>query len=229
MRPPMAPTLIDQLFGLPFLTIRWYAVCILSGALLASLVASRRAVARGEDPRHVQNLLMAGLLVGVLCARLYYVAFAWPRYAGQSLLTILNPQGGGLAIHGALIGAALLTVIYTRWHGLLLLRWLDICVPTVLVGQALGRWGNFFNEEAYGRPTTLPWGLDIPAAKRISPYTDATLYPASTRFHPTFLYESLWNLGAFGLIIGLERRWGDRFRPGDSALLYGVLYSIGRF
>jgi phosphatidylglycerol---prolipoprotein diacylglyceryl transferase len=229
MRPPMGPTLIDQLFGLSFLTVRWYAVCILGGAVLASVVAARRAVARGENPDHVQNLLTWGLVVGVACARLYYVAFEWRRYAGQPLLAILNPQGGGLAIHGALIGAALLTVIYTRRHGLPLLRWLDICVPTVLIGQALGRWGNFFNEEAYGRPTTLPWGLDIPAAKRIAPFNDPANYPASTRFHPTFLYESLWNLGAFGLIIALEHRSGDRFKPGDSALLYGVLYSIGRF
>jgi phosphatidylglycerol:prolipoprotein diacylglycerol transferase len=225
----MGPTLIDHLFGLPFLTVRWYAICILTGALLAALVAARRAVARGEDPRHVQSLLTWGLVIGVFCARLYYVAFEWRRYADQSLLTILNPQGGGLAIHGALLGAALVTVVYTWRAGLNLLRWLDICVPTVLLGQALGRWGNFFNEEAYGRPTTLPWGLDIPLTKRIAPYTDLTIYPASARFHPTFLYESLWDLSAFSLIIALERRWGARFKPGDSALLYGMIYSIGRF
>ena len=148
MRPPFGPTLVDGLFGIPFLTIRWYAICILGGAMLAAFVAARRASDRGENPQHVDAILIAGLLVGVACARLYYVAFEWSRYADQPLLTILNPQGGGLAIHGALIGAALVMIVYTRRHRLSLLRWLDICVPTVLIGQAIGRWGNFFNEEA---------------------------------------------------------------------------------
>jgi phosphatidylglycerol---prolipoprotein diacylglyceryl transferase len=138
-------------------------------------------------------------------------------------------RGGGLAIHGALLGAGGATVYYTWRHNLSLLRWLDICLPTVLVGQALGRWGNFFNQEAYGRPTTLPWGLDIAPEHRIPPYDDLVQYPATTRFHPTFLYESLWNITALGLILWLERRFRERLKPGDSALLYGALYSVGRF
>jgi phosphatidylglycerol:prolipoprotein diacylglycerol transferase len=110
-----------------------------------------------------------------------------------------------------------------------LLTWLDICLPTMLVGQAIGRWGNFFNQEAYGRPTTLPWGLDIPPERRIPPYDNLAQYPPSTRFHPTFLYESLWDAGALLVILHLERRWRSQLKPGDSALLYGVLYSAGRF
>jgi len=169
------------------------------------------------------------MLLGILGARIYYVAFEWQRYAGRPLLEIINPQGGGLAIHGAIVGALIAVVIYTRRQHLPLLRWLDICVPTLLIGQAIGRWGNFFNQEAYGRPTTLPWGLDIPADRRIPPYDNLQQYPLSTRFHPTFLYESLWDAGALVLILWIERRFRPWLRSGDSALFYSMLYSAGRF
>jgi phosphatidylglycerol:prolipoprotein diacylglycerol transferase len=169
------------------------------------------------------------MVLGIIAARIYYVAFEWPRYAGRPLLEIVNPQGGGIAIHGAIIGALLAVLLYTRRQRLPLLTWLDICAPAMLVGQAIGRWGNFFNQEAYGRPTTLPWGLDIAPEHRIPPYDNLTQYPTSTRFHPTFLYESLWDASALVLILWLERRFRPQLKPGDSVLLYGLLYSAGRF
>ena len=229
MQPPTGPTLIDHLFGLSFLTVRWYGVLIIGGAMLAATQAARRARAHDIADEHVWNQLLLGLLLGIIGARLYYVAFEWERYATRPLLEILNPQGGGLAIHGAIVGALLAVLIYTRRHRLPLLTWLDICVPTLLVGQAIGRWGNFFNQEAYGRPTMLPWGLDIAPEHRIPPYDNLQQYPPSTRFHPTFLYESLWDSGALLLILWIERRFHGWLKPGDSALLYGVLYSAGRF
>ncbi len=229
MRPPFGPNLIDHLFGLPFLTVRWYGVLIVSGAILAGYLAARRARAHGIGEEHVWNQLLLGMFIGIICARIYYVAFEWDRYAGRPLLEIINPQGGGIAIHGAIIGALLAVLLYTRRHHLPLLAWLDICAPTVLIGQAIGRWGNFFNQEAYGRPTTLPWGLDIAPEHRMPPYDNIQQYPANTRFHPTFLYESLWDIGALLLILGIERRFRAWLKPGDSALLYGVLYSAGRF
>lgn len=229
MRPPFGPYLFDHLFGLPVLTVRWYGVIIVSGAILAGALAARRARARQIDPDHVWNQLLLGMVLGIICARIYYVAFEWPRYAGKPLLEIINPQGGGIAIHGAIIGALIAVLIHTHRQRLPLLPWLDVCAPTLLVGQAIGRWGNFFNQEAYGRPTTLPWGLDIPPDHRIPPYDNLAQYPTSTRFHPTFLYESLWDAGALVLILWIERRFGNRLRPGDSSLLYGVLYSAGRF
>src|SRR6266540_237908 len=192
MRPPTGPYLIDHLFGLPFLTVRWYGVLIVSSTILAGFLATRRARARGIDAEHVWNQLLLGMLLGILGARIYYVAFEWQRYAGRPLLEIINPQGGGLAIHGAIVGALIAVLIYTR-------------------------------------PTTLPWGLDIPPDRRIPPYDNLQQYPASTRFHPTFLYESLWDAGALVLILWIERRFRAWLRPGDSALLYGVLYSAGRF
>jgi phosphatidylglycerol:prolipoprotein diacylglycerol transferase len=229
MRPPTGPNIIDHLFGLPFLTVRWYGVLIVSGAILAGYLATRRARAHGINEEHVGNQLLLGMLLGIIGARMYYVAFEWQRYAGRPLLEIINPQGGGLAIHGAIIGALIAVLMYTRRNQLPLLTWLDICVPTLLIGQAIGRWGNFFNQEAYGRPTTLPWGLDIPPDRRIPPYDNLGQYLPSTRFHPTFLYESLWDAGALVVILWLERRLRARLKPGDSALLYGVLYSAGRF
>jgi phosphatidylglycerol:prolipoprotein diacylglycerol transferase len=229
MRPPTGPTLIDHLFGLSFLTVRWYGVLIIGGAMLAAALAARRARAHAIADEHVWNQLLLGLLIGIIGARLYYVAFEWGRYANRPLLEILNPQGGGLAIHGAIVGALLAVLLYTRRHRLPLLTWLDICVPTLLIGQAIGRWGNFFNQEAYGRPTTLPWGLDIAPEHRIPPYDNLQQYPPSTRFHPAFLYESLWNASALLLILWIERRFRGWLKPGDSALLYGVLYSTGRF
>src|SRR6266511_3652556 len=138
MRPPTGPNIIDHLFGLPFLTVRWYGVLIVSGAILAGYLATRRARAHGINEEHVWNQLLLGMLLGIIGARMYYVAFEWQRYAGRPLLEIINPQGGGLAIHGAIIGALIAVLIYTRRHQLPLLTWLDICVPTLLIGQALG-------------------------------------------------------------------------------------------
>ncbi|HMO55819.1 MAG TPA: prolipoprotein diacylglyceryl transferase [Roseiflexaceae bacterium] len=218
-----------DLFGLP-IAIRWYGVLIMAGALLSAYVAANRARLRNHDPEHVWNLLMLGLVLGIAGARAYYVAFEWPRFAGRPLLDIINPATGGLAIHGALIGAIAAALIYTRRNRLGLIEWLDICLPTVLLAQAVGRWGNFFNQEAYGRPSELGFGLVIDAEHRVEPFRDMQAYPRETTlFHPTFLYESIWNLVGFGLLIWIERRFGKRLRPGDMALGYAIVYGAGRF
>jgi phosphatidylglycerol:prolipoprotein diacylglycerol transferase len=229
IHPPTGPFLINvNILGFA-LQVRWYGVLIIGGAMLAAWLAARRAERRGYDPEDVWNLLLLGLVLGIACARAYYVAFEWERYAGQPLLTIINPQGGGLAIHGALIGAIAAALIYTRWKKLPFVEWLDICLPTVLLAQALGRWGNFFNQEAYGRPTSLPFGVTIDQEHRLRPYDDMQQYPPSTLFHATFLYESIWNIAGLGLILWLERRLKGWLRTGDSALFYAIWYGIGRF
>lgn len=228
IHPPTNPYLINTVIaGVP-IAVRLYGVCIVLGALLAGWLAARRAKRRGYDPDDVWNLLMLGLVLGVAGARLYYVAFEWPRFAGQPLLFIINPATGGLAIHGALIGAVLAALIYTRWRRLPFVEWLDICLPTVLVAQALGRWGNFFNQEAYGVPTTLPFGVTIDEEYRIGRFRDMLEYPPSTLFHATFLYESVWNIAGFGLLMWIERRFRPRLRTGDMALLYALWYGLGR-
>jgi phosphatidylglycerol:prolipoprotein diacylglycerol transferase len=226
--PPTGPFLINtEIFGFP-LQVRWYGVLIIGGAMLAAWLAAKRAERRGYDPEDVWNLLLLGLVLGILGARIYYVAFEWERYAGRPLLDIINPQGGGLAIHGAIIGAVLAALIYTRWKKLPFVEWLDICLPTMLLAQAVGRWGNFFNQEAYGRPTTLPFGVTIDADHRLDPYRDMQQYPATQLFHATFLYESIWNIAVLGLILWLERRLKGWLRTGDSALMYLIVYGVGR-
>jgi phosphatidylglycerol---prolipoprotein diacylglyceryl transferase len=226
--PPDDPFLINTvIFGIP-LAVRWYGVLIVSGALLAGYVASGRARERGEDPDHVWNLLLLGMALGIIGSRLYYVAFEWPRFAGRPLLEILNPASGGLAIHGALIGAVTAAVIYTRRNGLNLLRWLDICMPPFMLAQAVGRWGNFMNQEAYGRPTDIGFGLRIDAEHRVPPFDDLAAYPLDTLFHATFLYESLWNAAGFGVLLLIERRLREWLCPGDVALMYAIWYGLGR-
>ncbi|MBK9710468.1 MAG: prolipoprotein diacylglyceryl transferase [Kouleothrix sp.] len=227
--PPDDPFLINtQILGFP-LVVRWYGVLIVSGAMLAGWLAARRAERRGYNPEHIWNLLLLGMVLGILGARIYYVAFEWERYAGRPLLEIINPAGGGLAIHGALIGAIVAALIYTRRNKLPFIEFLDICMPGFLLAQAVGRWGNFFNQEAYGRPTSLPFGVRIDLDRRLPPYNDPIKYPPDILFHATFLYESLWNVTGAGLLLWLERRLRGWLRTGDIALFYAIWYGIGRF
>ena len=229
LHPPFGPYFINtSIFGIP-LEVRWYGVIIVGGAMLAGRIAAGRAERRGYDPEHIWNMLLITLACGIAAARAYYVIFEWERFAGRPWLEIINPANGGIAIHGALIGSVTSGVIYTLWHKLPTLDFVDIIMPTVLVGQAIGRWGNFMNQEAYGRPTTLPFGLTIDAEHRLDPYKNTTTYPIETTlFHATFLYESLWNIAGFGLILWLEKRLRSWRRPGDLGLFYAIYYGIGR-
>jgi phosphatidylglycerol---prolipoprotein diacylglyceryl transferase len=232
--PPDDPYLFSfTLAGLP-IAVRWYGVIIMVGALVAANLAARRAAGRNIDPEHVWNQLMLGLVLGIAGARIYYVAFEWERFAANPL-SALNLTTGGIAIHGGILGAALAGVIYTWRTKINFWQWADICMPTFLLGQGIGRWGNFFNQEAYGRPTDLPIGVIIDDVHRVPPYTNLALYPRETLFHATFLYESFWNIGGAGLLLLLDRRFGHgasesqrRLRPGDLLFLYLIIYSSGR-
>jgi phosphatidylglycerol:prolipoprotein diacylglycerol transferase len=228
LHPPGDPFFINtSIFGIP-LVVRWYGVIIVSGAILAGWIAARRTERRGYDPEHIWNMLLIVMACGIAVARTYYVFFEWERFAGRPWLEIINPANGGIAIHGALICGVVSGVIYTLWHKLPVLEFFDIIMPTVLVGQAIGRWGNFMNQEAYGRPTSLPFGVTIDADRRLPPYNDMATYPPNTLFHATFLYESIWNIAGFGLLLWLEKRLRDWRRPGDLGLLYAIYYGIGR-
>ncbi len=233
--PPFSPFLFQiNLFGLP-IAVRWYGAIIMSGAMFAAWLASRRAVARGIDPDHIWNQLILGLIMGIGGARIYYVAFEWHRFAGDPI-SALNLTTGGLAVHGSLIGAILSALIYTRYAKLRFWEWVDMIAPGFLIAQGIGRWGNFFNQEAYGRPTTLPFGVRIDEDRRLPPYGDMQTYPADTLFHATFLYESLWNVTGGSLLLWADRRFGQGapaerrwLRPGDVLFLYGIIYSTGRY
>ena len=240
MYPPDDRYVIYQLFGL--LTIYWYAVCILGGAVLAAWFGARRAAAHGYDPDHAWNILAIGLITSIASARIWYVAAEWSSFEQRRsdyastwrwlLFDVANPQTGGIAIQGAIVGALIGCFIYTRMNQLDFLRWIDFGAPCMSIGQAIGRWGNFFNQEAYGRPmgTAQPWGLRIDADKRLNQYQDLTQYPVeSTRFHPTFLYESAWNVLVLIALLVVERQLRHWLRKGDVFLLYAIFYSIGRF
>jgi phosphatidylglycerol:prolipoprotein diacylglycerol transferase len=226
--PPDDPFLLNFMLGSIPIALRWYGVLIVGGAMIAAQWGAYRAQQRSQDPEHVWNLVVLGMILGIAGARVYYVIFEWPRFANQSIWMIINPATGGLAIHGALIGAVLAALIYTRRHQLDLREWLDIMMPTFMLAQAIGRWGNFFNQEAYGRPTPFGVGLIIDAQYRIPPYNDLDKYPLTTLFHPTFLYESLWNLAGVGVLIAIERRFRDVLRRGDMVLFYAIIYGLGR-
>lgn len=236
--PPDDPFFINTtIFGIP-LVVRWYGVIIMSGALLAAWLCARRARRRGYNPDHVWNTLMLGLILAIICARIYYVSFEWERFAGRPWLEIINPATGGIAIHGAIIGAVLAASIYAWRNRLPILDWFDTCIPGLLLGQGIGRWGNFMNQEAYGRPVPswLPFGVHIDPDRRLPPYNNMQTYPPDTLFHATFLYESVWDIAGVGLLLWLDQRFGTRapaqrrwLRAGDLILLYGIYYSIGRF
>lgn len=229
MYPPDDPFVVNQLFGV--LSVRWYAVAILGGAILAAWFGARRAVLRGYHPDHAWNLLALGLVTSIAVARAWYVFFEWPSFRDKSLLYIINPATGGIAIQGAIVGALIGAFIYTRWNKLNFLEWIDLGAPCLSIGQAIGRWGNFMNQEAYGRPmaTPLPGGLRIDADRRVAEFPAEQFPVDTTRFHPTFLYESIWNVLVLIALLALERRLRRWLRPGDVFLFYGILYSIGRF
>lgn len=217
----------------PF-AVHWYGIILVVAALTGAYVGSLEAKRRGQDPDHVWNALLLCLVLGIIGARLYHV-FSSPRggmvgwdYYRQNPIAILQIWRGGLAIYGAVAGGVLGIYIYARLNKLSFLQWVDIGTLGLILAQVIGRWGNFVNRELYGYPTSLPWGITINPPYRISPYDDLTLYPTDIRFHPTFLYESLWNLLGFLLLMYVARRYSDRLLDGDILCLYAIWYPVGR-
>jgi len=206
-------------------TLRWYGLLIATAVLMGLCLAMRLGRRRGVDPSLIADLLPLLVLGAVIGARLYYVLFEWRQYQGAPLIELLAVWRGGIAIHGALIGGTLVTVLFCRWRRQRFWPLLDVLVPAVALGQAIGRWGNFFNSEAYGLPTDLPWALTIPVANRPVEFLNRVT------FHPTFLYESIWDLGVCGLLLLLLRQAGrGRIALPDGALacVYLMAYSSGR-
>jgi phosphatidylglycerol:prolipoprotein diacylglycerol transferase len=210
------------------LEIHWYGIIIAAAVLLAGALGTAEARRRGEDPEHGWSMLLPVLILAVIGARAYHVIHQWDFYASDPLL-IPQVWKGGLAITGAVVGGVLGVIFYTRRAGLNTLRWLDIFATAVLLGQAIGRFGNFANQELYGPPTDLPWGIPIDAAHRIGEWTNLALYPeATTRFVPLFAYEAILNLVGLGLILFISRRFAHRLYDGDILLIYLMWYGLVR-
>jgi phosphatidylglycerol:prolipoprotein diacylglycerol transferase len=232
VKPPLDPMLIRIA---PNFGIHWYGILIVTGVMLGAVYASWRARLDGENPDHVWNALVIAIILAIIGARLYHV-FSEPEggmagwsYYRQHPIEILYIWKGGLGIYGAIAGGVLGVVIYTWRNKLRPLQWLDYGAPGLALGQAIGRWGNFINQELYGPPTKLPWGLIIDPAHRIAPYNDLTTYPPDTLFHPTFLYESLWCLLLFVTLALIAHELKDRLLEGDLLLSYIIGYPLGRF
>ncbi|MFL6063128.1 MAG: prolipoprotein diacylglyceryl transferase [Friedmanniella sp.] len=203
--------------------LRAYALCIIAGILVAMVIANRRWQARGGSADSLESVLVLAIPFGIVGARIYHVATDYELYfgAGRHPIDALKIWNGGLGIWGAVAGGALGAYLVARRRGIHFPALLDALAPAILVAQAIGRLGNWFNSELFGRPTTLPWGLEIAPQYRPAGYADAAT------FHPTFLYELLWNLLVAGLLVVLDRRF--RLGHGKVFALYVALYSAGRF
>ncbi len=199
---PIAFTILGQ-------DIRWYGVCIATGMLLGLLIAYQRAPRHRIPAERVIDLALISIPAGIIGARLYYVIFNWEYYGGD-FFKIINLRNGGLAIHGGLLLGIGTAALFCRLWRISPLNLLDLMVPSIALAQSLGRWGNFFNGEAHGGPTDLPWAILVDGQK----------------VHPTFLYESIWCLLLFFVLIYIDNR--STF-VGRTFYAYLVLYSLERF
>jgi phosphatidylglycerol---prolipoprotein diacylglyceryl transferase len=222
------------IFQIGSFAVRWYGLLIASAVLIGVTLSQFLAKKRQLDPDIIGDLAIWLVIAAIPCARLYYVIFQWSEYA-QRPGDIIAIWKGGIAIHGAIIGGVLATLIFAKIKKISFWQLLDLVVPSAILGQAIGRWGNFFNSEAFGAPTDLLWKLYIPEyvienGQKIPrrPLGFETI----EYYHPTFLYESLWNIFIFGIILflffrGLQGK--HNLKLGTLSLVYLVGYSAGRF
>ena len=211
------------------LHVRFYGIILMLGAVAGAWLATREAKRRGYEPDIVWDLLTYLLIGGIIGARLWHILTPPPSSGITASWYFTHPLDalaiwkGGLGIPGAVIGGLVVLYFYARKRKLNFAEWTDIVAPSIALGQAIGRWGNFFNQELYGAPTNLPWRIYIDPPHRLTGFTDVEYY------HPLFLYESLWNLGNMFLLLWISRRFGERLKKGDLFLIYLIVYPVGRF
>lgn len=214
------------------LYIRFYGIILMFGALAAAFLADREAKRRDLNTEIVWDGLVWVLIGGIIGARIWHIltppenmvaAGITTRYYLTHPLDALAIWNGGLGIPGAVVGGVLALYFYTRRMKQNFLVWLDIVAPALALGQAIGRWGNFVNQELYGAPTNLPWAITIDPQYRLPGFQDQATY------HPLFLYESLWNLILAGLLLWIGRRYQERLKHGDLFLIYLIGYPVARF
>ena len=214
------------------LTIRFYGIIIMLGVVAAGWLSTKEAKRRGLDADLVWDGIIWVIIGGIIGARLWHVFTPTPTDVAGGLTTyyyLTHPLemiaiwNGGLGVPGAVIGGGIAIFILARKKNLNFLVWLDVVAPGLALAQAIGRWGNFVNQELYGPPTDLPWGIPIAPEYRLPGYGQYT------HFHPLFLYESLWNLMNMAILLFVGRRFADKLIPGDIILGYLVIYPLGRF
>ncbi|WGX75883.1 prolipoprotein diacylglyceryl transferase [Paraclostridium bifermentans] len=189
--------------------VMWYGILMATGMILGTLIALKEAKRVGIKEDDILDLAIIAIPVGLISARLYYVIFNWEYYSNNPS-QIFNFRGGGMAIHGALIGGILAGYIFSRYKKINFFKLADTVILGMPLAQAIGRWGNFINKEAHGGPTSLPWGIMVDGVK----------------VHPTFLYESIWDFGIFIFLCIFRKK---KSYEGQIIVLYAILYSLGRF
>jgi len=199
-------------FNLGLLKVHWYGLFIVSGFLLGLFLVLKRSRAYGLEKKKIFDLSFYLLIFGLLGARIYYLLL-FPGYFFSHPLEIFKVWQGGLGIYGAVLAGLLVLYFYARKHQIFYLSLLDLIVPALILGQAIGRFGNYFNRELFGLPTDLPWGIPI----------------NGNFYHPCFLYESFWNFGVFLILMILERKKSAKRVPGQIFSFYLFLYPLGRF
>ena len=228
----------DTFLNLGFLTIRWYGLLISISVVIGLFISKKLAKSRNINPQYISDILPSLIISSIIGARAYYVIFEWRQYSGNNFFTsfdlfnnviqipsFLAIWQGGIAIHGGLIGGFLCILFFCKFKNIHLKTFIDILIPSIILGQSIGRWGNFFNNEAFGIPTDLPWKLFIPIQNRPIEFINYQF------FHPTFIYESLWNFLIFILLITIFYQQNNKnsVRPGFISCLYLIGYSFGRF
>jgi len=223
--------LISMLEG-RILHVYFYGILITLGVVAAAFLGQAEAKRRKLNTEIIWDALFWVVLAGIIGARLWHVFTPPPSMVAQGITTkwylthpldMLNIRSGGLGIPGAVIGGAVALWFYCRSKKMSFLTWADIVAPGVALAQAIGRWGNFFNQELYGKPTSLPWKIYIDPLHRVAGYEN------NEYFHPLFLYESLWNLTNMALLLWAARRFEKWLKPGDLFFAYMIMYAVGRF
>ncbi len=205
----------------PF-ALRYYGLCIALGIVVATWLSGRELVRKGYDGELALDALFFIIPPGFIGARAYHVITDYDLYADDPWPGVVAVWNGGLGIYGGVIGGFIGLLIFARVRNISALAFADAVAPGLILAQAIGRWGNYFNQELFGRPSELPWAIRISPENRPDGFTDAST------FHPTFLYESIWNVLVCLTLLWVARRFAGRLKDGDVFLLYVSLYSLGR-
>ncbi len=226
------PIIFTLRLGTFTLALRWYGLFVASAAMVGAWIGAREMKRYGENPDYIWDMMVWLLPAGVIGARLWYVlndiAGGSTRYLDNPLSILAIPEGG-LHIFGAIVLGLVTAYYLVKRYGLDMLLLLDCAAPALLIAQAWGRPANFINQELYGPPTELPWGIPIEAAHRLPQWSNLNLFPVeTTRFHPTFAYEMLWNFFAAGLLLTLSYRYKKQMKPGTMFAGWLVLAGFGR-
>lgn len=206
----------------PF-ALRYYGLCIALGIVVATWLTGRELERKGLDGTLALDSLFFIVPLGFIGARAYHVVTDYDLYADDPIPGVFAVWNGGLGIYGGVVGGFIGLLIFARVRGINPWAFADAIAPGLILAQAIGRWGNYFNQELFGRPSDLPWAIRIAPENRPVGYTDAA------SFHPAFLYESIWDVLVCLILLWVAHRFADRLKNGDIFLLYVSLYSFGRF